>query len=78
MKRKILVYLFVLATAAFIYLPAPAEALAKDANNGSVKTLTANGQTRYVHVRGRRYRVRYRVYRRHGRRYIRILRVRRA
>ena len=80
MKKKLFTVLFVLATVGFIWLPTSAKALedTKTTNLIESTTLKANNQVRYVRVRGRRYKVWYRTFYRHGRRYVRVYRIRRA
>lgn len=80
MKNKLLAIIFVLATVGFLYLPASAKTA--DANNSKtlveVNTANALNQVRYVRVRGKRYKVWYKTFRRNGRRYVRVTKIRRA
>ena len=80
MKKKLFTLLFVLATVGFICLPTSAKALedTRTTNLSLSTTLKANNQVRYVRIRGKRYKVWYKTFRRNGRRYVRITRIRRA
>jgi hypothetical protein len=80
MRRKLFVLTLILASVFAVYLPAQA----KDAKAGSDPAVSrktavnALSQVRYVRMRGRRYKVWYKTFRRGGRRYVRVYRVRRA
>jgi hypothetical protein len=80
MRRKLFVLTLILATVFAVYLPAQAKD-AKVTNdnifNGKI-TLTASAQVRYVRIRGKRYKVWYKTFRRNGRRYVKVYRVQRA
>ena len=78
---KKMLTLFVLATAMIWF--APAMARAETPENGTSKLLSSKTEIasaqvrgRYVRLRGRRYYVRYRTFR--GRRYVRVVGMRRA
>ena len=80
MRRKLFVLTLILASVLAIYLPAQAKN-PKTANDNAVSgkvTFTALAQVRYVRIRGRRYKVWYKTFRRNGRRYVRVYRVQRA
>jgi len=80
MKKKIFALFLVLATFEVIYLPTQAKAFDINDNTSLVRTVTTNfnRDVRYVRIRGKRYKVWYKVYYRRGRRYVRIQRVVRA
>ncbi len=82
MLKKLMV---ALVLAASIIWFAPASAKAENLENGTSKILSskielasAQVRGRYVRVRGKRYYARYRIFYRGGRRYIRIVSLRRA
>lgn len=76
--KKILCIFVLLFSISFIALPANANNLEKENNYSSGNVLANQTRTRYVYVRGKRYRVTYRLYRRNGRLYYRIVNYRRA
>jgi hypothetical protein len=76
MRRKLFVLTLMIASAFAFYLPA--QALDSKTTNRIVagKTaLNAVAEVRFVRVRGRRYKVWYRTFRRGGRKYVRIYRI---
>lgn len=80
MRRKLFVLALILATVFAVYLPAQAKD-AKATNESVVSgktTFNAAAQVRYVRLRGKRYKVWYKTFRRGGRRYVRVYRVQRA
>lgn len=79
MKKLTLTFVFVFAMLFAMYLPAQAKDVNKPITVGKT-TVTVNysAGVRYVRVRGKRYKVWYKIYYKHGRRYIRILRYQRA
>jgi hypothetical protein len=80
MRRKLFVLTLILATVFAVYMPAQAKD-AKITNDNAVSgkvTFTALAQVRYVRMRGRRYKVWYKTFRRGGRRYVRVYRIQRA
>jgi hypothetical protein len=78
MKKLIVTFVFVFSMMFAMYLPAQA----KDTNNSLniiTKTSTvASGGVRYMRVRGKRYKVWFTTYRKRGRLYYRITKIRRA
>lgn len=80
MRRKLFVLTLILATVFAVYLPAQAKDAKATSDNvtfGKI-TFSAAAQVRYVRLRGKRYKVWYKTFRRGGRRYVRVYRVRRA
>jgi hypothetical protein len=79
MKKIIVTFAFVISMMFAMYLPTQA----KDNNSSNIvtgKTLTVayGGGVRYMRVRGKRYKVNFITYRKRGRLYYRITRIRRA
>lgn len=79
MKKLTLTFVFVFAMLFAMYLPAQAKDVKQPVSFGKT-TMTVNysAGVRYVRVRGKRYKVWYKIYYKNGRRYIRILRYQRA
>jgi hypothetical protein len=78
MKKLIITFVFVFSMMFIMYLPVQA----KDSNNYSnITTKTsavASAGVRYMRVRGKRYKVWFTTYRKRGRLYYRITKIRRA
>jgi hypothetical protein len=76
MRRKLFVLTLIIASAFVFYLPAQARD-SKTANRivAGKTALQAVAEVRFVRVRGRRYKVWYRTFRRGGRKYVRIYRI---
>jgi hypothetical protein len=78
MKKIIVTFAFVFSMMFAMYLPAQAS----ESNNPSAlltkTSAAAFGGTRYIRVRGKRYKVRFTTYRKRGRLYYRITSIRRA
>jgi hypothetical protein len=79
MKKIIVTFVFVFSMLFVMYLPTAAKDINKSANIAT-KSLTVayGGGTRYMRMRGKRYKVSYITYRKRGRLYYRITRIRRA
>lgn len=79
MKNKLFAFLLVLSTLGFVYLPSELKAADQNSNTTiSVNETKAAKDVRYVRVRGKRYKVWYKIFYKNGRRYVRILKMRRA
>jgi hypothetical protein len=80
MRRKLFVLTLILAGVFAVYLPAQAKDTKAGNDNAVLGKIAVNAlsQVRYVQLRGRRYKVWYKTFRRGGRRYVRVYRVRRA
>lgn len=81
--KKTLVVLFLMAASLIVEVPLANAYVIEDKSNETTElmnltTTSAQIYSRYVRVRGRRYFVRYRVFYRRGRRYVRIISYRRA
>lgn len=79
MKKLTLTFVFVFAMLFAMYLPTQAKDIKQPITIGKTTTTTIYASNvRYVWVRGRRYKVWYKIYYKRGKRYIRILRYQRA
>ena len=67
-----------LASIGFVVIPANAKMANLENNTASSSNLLNQTRTRYVRMHGKRYRVTYKLYKRNGRWYYRILSARRA
>lgn len=76
--KKIILVTFLILASCFVIFPSNAKALENKANSVTTGNFANQVRTRYVRVRGKRYRVTYRTFRRNGRTYIKILSYRRA
>jgi hypothetical protein len=80
MKKIIVTFVFVFSMMFAMYLPTQAKDNRNSSNPVTGKTLTVayGGGVRYMRVRGKRYKVNFITYRKRGRLYYRITRIRRA
>lgn len=76
--KKIVLVTFLILASCFVVFPSNAKAEVNKSNLISSGNFANQVRTRYVWVRGKRYRVTYRTFTRKGRKYIRILSYRRA
>lgn len=80
MKKRLFIFVLILAVSFTVYLPAHANTISID-NKSTLSELASSGairDVRYIRVRGKRYKVWYSTYFRKGKRYVRINRIRRA
>ena len=76
--RKFLLVFVLLVSIGFVAMPANAKTPNLEKNSASSNNLFNQTRTRYVRMHGKRYRVTYKLYKRNGRWYYRILSARRA
>ena len=76
--RKFLLVFVLLVSIGFVAMPANAKPPNIEKNSASSSNLLNQTRTRYVRMNGKRYRVTYKLYKRNGRWYYRILSARRA
>ena len=76
--RKFLLVFVLLVSIGFVAMPANANTPNFEKNSASSNNLSNQTRTRYVRMHGKRYRVTYKLYKRNGRWYYRILSARRA
>ncbi|MCU0239613.1 MAG: hypothetical protein MUC29_09240 [Pyrinomonadaceae bacterium] len=77
MKKIILTFTFIFSMLFAMYLPIQAKDINKTSVNSNT-SLNLSSDVRYVRIRGKRYKVWYKTYYKKGKRYYRILKVRRA
>lgn len=76
--KKIILVTFLIFASCLVVFPSNAKAEVNKANSIASGNSASQVRTRYVKVRGKRYRVTYRTFTRNGRRYVKILSYRRA
>lgn len=78
MKKLTVTFVFVFSMMIALYLPASAKDTNSTSTIVSTKLSAASGGVRYIKVRGKRYKVWYNTFRKRGKLYYKITKIRRA